>query len=1228
MPVIFSVTPGKGPAGTTVTITGKNFDTAATRNIVYFGTTKATVTSSSPTVLTMKVPSGAAYNALSVTDTSKGLTGFSKLPFTPTYPGGYPLDSNSFAPQQTYAAGLQPYGVSKADFDGDGKTDIAVANYHSNSVTVHRNTSITGTISIATQKTFAAGSGPFYVCTGDFDGDGKTDIAVANFNSKDISVLRNTSVPGNVTFAAHQDFSIGASSGPTCISAGDLDGDGKTDLAIANFTTDSVSVLHNNSTHGNISFNNLQSFAAESGPYNLTIGDLDGDGKADITVTNQSSNNISVLLNNSTYGSISFAAKQSFATGTLPYCVALGDLDGDGKTDVTVANKTSNTISVLHNNSIAGSLAFAAQTALTTGTGPESICLSDMNGDGKTDLAVIFDGVGNGFVSVYQNTSSESITFAAGQVFKTGSNPKGVAINDLDGDGRPDLITANMNSTNISVLRNVNGIPVIFSYAPASAGTGMTVTINGNYLTETSLVNFGATPASSHTVVSQKQITAVVAAGSTGNITVTSPYGSGSKSGFTYLLPQTISFSPLGSTTYGTADFSPGATASSTLAITYTSSDTTVATIESGKIHIKGAGTCTIYATQSGNAAYVAAAEVSQSLTITKAPLTIANLSALNKSYDGTTKATLKGGKLIGIFGSDSVAIVEGTGTFADKNSGSNIAVAVAGYSISGPSAPNYQLMAQPSGLYANISPLLLIVNVDNATKIAGQPNPVFTLTYSGFIPTEDTTILDSKPTTTCSATELSPAGSYPITVTGGSDINYTFMRYSGILMVSPATSGCSHSAIITNTHPAKLCPGDSVELTANTGIGYAYQWFSNDTLIPGATDSKYVCGTEGYCHVEITANGCKAKSSPAVILFYPQTKTPKLIETGQMLPCNGGGMETISTELVYVSYLWSTGSDSSAIIINESGDYFVTVKDVNGCQAKSDTLKVNTSLGVRPSICEVTVGPESGKNVIFWNREATGNIREYYIYKEGKTNVFDPLDTVQYKDFNYYIDLASDPKAMSNRYRISALDTCGAKTPMSTIHKTMHLNLNLRFGGGINLQWEGYEGIPVTNYTILHGDDPAALTVLKNDISAFNTSYSILDSLKTYYQVAINLPVNCLANELLKIDTGPYAQSLSNIVEFKESNLTAINSIKASVYPNPFVSVFTLRYKLETSEDVTIEIYNELGILEFNSVLPSQQTGVHEIRLNASDCNLAGGIHFIKIIAGDHVSILKANRL
>jgi len=215
------------------------------------------------------------------------------------------------------------------------------------------------TSSFAAKQDFATSANPRSVTTGDLNGDGKLDLASANLNSNSVSVLLNTTVPGAASpnFTARQDFVTGA--GPVSVAAGDLNGDGKLDLVVANFNANNVSVLLNTTTPGATtpSFADKQDVATSEGPIYVTTGDLNGDGKLDLVVVDLLSNTLSVLLNTTAPGAAapSFAAKQDFATGDGPLAVAVGDLNGDGKLDLAVANFNFGNVSILLNTTTPGS---------------------------------------------------------------------------------------------------------------------------------------------------------------------------------------------------------------------------------------------------------------------------------------------------------------------------------------------------------------------------------------------------------------------------------------------------------------------------------------------------------------------------------------------------------------------------------------------------------------------------------------------------------------------------------------------------------------------------------------------------------------------------------------------------------------------------------------------------------------------------------------------------------
>ncbi|HEY3406466.1 MAG TPA: T9SS type A sorting domain-containing protein, partial [Ohtaekwangia sp.] len=481
-PTITSFTPASADVGTTITITGTNFDPTPANNVVYFGATRATVSAATITELTVTVPTDATYAPITELNTTSNLSAYSMSNFTPTFsPSKGSITSSDFEPKVDFTTGSNPLNVSIGDLDGDGKSDLAVANTASNTISVLRNTS-TGpaNISYATKVDFPSAADPESVSIGDFDGDGKADLAVANYIGFSVSVFRNTSTgAGNISYATKVDFATGFTHRSSAIA--DFDGDGKTDIVVPNDNAHSISVLRNTSTGpGTINYAAKVDFStgAGSGPYSISVGDVDGDARPDVIAPNFNTSTVSILRNTSAgEGDISFATKVDFTTGTNPISVSVGDLDGDGKQDLAIVNKNSNSISVFRNTSTgAGNISYAAKIDFPVSTDPRSVSMGDLDGDGKADLAVVNDG--SNAVSVLRNTSSGAgnIGFAAKVDFTTGASPRYVSIGDSDGDGKSDIITANANGNSVSVIRNN---PVFASITINTQPSSISVCENG-----------------------------------------------------------------------------------------------------------------------------------------------------------------------------------------------------------------------------------------------------------------------------------------------------------------------------------------------------------------------------------------------------------------------------------------------------------------------------------------------------------------------------------------------------------------------------------------------------------------------------------------------------------------------------------------------------------------------------------------------------------------------------
>ena len=381
----------------------------------------------------------------------------------PNAPVLQPISPQGISPQlNTAATGSEPSSVAVGDFNGDGKEDLAVANYGSNTLSILLGN---GNGTFQTQQTLATGSGPGPVVVGDFNGDGKEDLAVVNEASNTVSVFLGN---GNGTFQAQQTFATGTS--PSSVAVGDFNGDGKLDLAVANYSSETLSVLLNTTTVGatTASFATQQTYATGALPASIAVGDFNGDGKTDLVVANETSETVSVLLGN---GNGTFQPQQTFAAGGRPVSVAVGDFNGDGKADLAVADYISNTVSVFLGN---GNGTFQPQQTFAAGGRPVSVAVGDFNGDGKVDLAVANGG--SNTVSVLLGNGNG--TFQTQQTFSTGTQADSVAVGDFNGDGKEDLVAANNGSNTVSVLTGLgNGTftpysPLTLTLAATDADTG------------------------------------------------------------------------------------------------------------------------------------------------------------------------------------------------------------------------------------------------------------------------------------------------------------------------------------------------------------------------------------------------------------------------------------------------------------------------------------------------------------------------------------------------------------------------------------------------------------------------------------------------------------------------------------------------------------------------------------------------------------------------------------
>jgi hypothetical protein len=473
VPWITSFHPAVAPSGSLVNLVGTNFSAIASNNVVYFGATRAHVTAASETSLSVLVPVGATFAPPTVT--VNGLMGAARQGFIPTFSGGGLLVATNFAPRFNLPTGDGPHQVVIADLDGDGKPDLAVTDNYAHTISVYRNISAVGTLdadSFAPRVVLPANPAtysPYLLVAGDVDGDGRLDLVATDVHGNTVSVFRNQATPGTLeveSFAPFVTFAVGA--GPRALALADLDGDGRPEIVTANHEGNTISILRNQSSPGEInasSFAPQLEFPAGPGAFGVVVADLDGDAKLDIATANLAGNSITLFRNIGTgpLTAASFAAPVTFSGPAHLHYIRAADLDRDGRPELVVTSYLGQSLTVYRNQAMPGVLdasSFAPGITYGMSGRGHTSALGDVNGDGKLDVVVDTEIADS--IAIFQNQHGDGAftndSFAARINLAAGWNAWGVAVGDLDGDGRPDIVFANAYHDTISIYHNRSSI--------------------------------------------------------------------------------------------------------------------------------------------------------------------------------------------------------------------------------------------------------------------------------------------------------------------------------------------------------------------------------------------------------------------------------------------------------------------------------------------------------------------------------------------------------------------------------------------------------------------------------------------------------------------------------------------------------------------------------------------------------------------------------------------------
>ena len=356
----------------------------------------------------------------------------------------YGHGDGSFTLARRYSTGFgsAPFDIAAAYFDYNQQVTIVVT------------LRTTGEIAVLTEYTaaefvqqlvYSTGSTaqPFSVATGDFTHDNRSDIVIANSGTDDLTVLVGT---GNGTFEREMVYGIGVNSHPQCVITCNIDQDQQLDIVSVNPKLDIITVIMGQSD-GTFADQTVYSTGGGSHPSAVASGDLNSDGRLDLVIANEGTDNIGVLFGFD-YATFQDPVIYSSNDTLQPIGIVVCDFNNDGFQDIATAFYLSHRINI-YVGCGNGSFILAMTYSMADGAGPYAITAVDLNNDGQADIVVsdirsdtigILLGYGNG-------------SFATVRMYSSGgSRPASVAVGDMNNDNRLDLVVANSQSGNVTVL--------------------------------------------------------------------------------------------------------------------------------------------------------------------------------------------------------------------------------------------------------------------------------------------------------------------------------------------------------------------------------------------------------------------------------------------------------------------------------------------------------------------------------------------------------------------------------------------------------------------------------------------------------------------------------------------------------------------------------------------------------------------------------------------------------
>jgi hypothetical protein len=442
------------------------------------------------------------------------------------------------------------------------------------------------------------------------------------------------------------------------------------------------------------------------------------------------------------------------------------------------------------------------------------------------------------------------------------------------------------------------------------------------------------------------------------------------------------------------------------------------------------------------------------------------------------------------------------------------------------------------------------------------------------------------------------------------------------ILCSGFTTNACNHTASINAPNVINGCAGSQLSLNVNNyNPAFSYQWHKNGSAIAGGNDETLVLNTSGFYAVTVfDINGCPKTSSPVHVTFnLPAVNPPIISISGQIGNC-GLVNATLQANGNFAAYLWNTGNSSDSLNISQAGIYSVIGQGALGCDGQSLPFTVSSSFLPTPTICMVTVDTLTNHHLLMWEKPFSSQILSFAIYKEipFNSNNYQQIAILPYGSLSEFLDTNSNAALITDRYRISFIDTCNGETAYSDFVRAIGLKIYPGVGVQRVLSWNSYTGAAqnITSYLVYSGPDYANMNIIatiapgappfidNNPVAGVNTVYRIQTELSQSCESTRAIRSRSISNGSGNINL-TYIDSTTAIYEIAQ------HKYKFNILPNPNNGNFIINWakeKIAPNATLWIEdIYGQkvtqpISMTENNTAIQiGVNSGVYFIRINST---------------------------